>query len=291
MADAYYRTGQAAAILGISSYAIRRLCDAGLVEAEFTGKQWRIAVSEVERLKREGVPPIPAKADDNTPQQQNSNPSLLGPPSPAVVTAAEESLAAEHELRRLKLEREAVDLRDFFAAREAAARERQQQAEREAAEAGERQEWSNRWLAYGLSQGYQELPELDAEIAQWVTATLAGLSPDQPDFIVQRIIDGAVAKLLEPHVLRWKREQAVGEACIAYSVPYGFRNDPAWLLRARQAALAAVEGLPGGVTQAEMRSAAARAIEPLIAEFEQKEAEKDQEQLEPWRRLCEALLR
>ena len=57
MPDSYYRTGQAAAALGISSYAIRRLCAAGLVEAEFSGKQWRIAVSEIERLKREGVPP------------------------------------------------------------------------------------------------------------------------------------------------------------------------------------------------------------------------------------------
>ena len=41
MPETYYRTGQAAAALGISSYAIHRLCAAGLVEAEFTGKQWR----------------------------------------------------------------------------------------------------------------------------------------------------------------------------------------------------------------------------------------------------------
>jgi hypothetical protein len=40
-----------------------------------------------------------------------------------------------------------------------------------------------------------------------------------------------------------------------------------------------------------MRTAAARAIEPLIAEFERKEAEEEQARLEPWRRLCEALLR
>ena len=59
-------------------------------------------------------------------------------------------------------------------------------------EAEERQAWCNRWLAYGLRQGYQELPERDPEIAQLVTATLAGFSPEQPDFVVQQVIDGAV---------------------------------------------------------------------------------------------------
>ena len=291
MPESYYRTGQAAAVLGISSYAIRRLCAAGLVEAEFSGRQWRIPVSELDRLKREGVPPIPGLTDDSAPRHQKPSPPLLAPPSPAVVIAAEESLTAEHELRQLKLEREAVELRDFFAARGEAERQRREQAEREAVEAEERREWSNRWLAYGLRRGYWELPELDPEIARLVTVTLAGLSPKQPDFVVQRVLDGAIAKLLEPHVLRWKREHAVEEACTAYSLPYGFRNDPAWLLRARHAALAAVDGLPAGVTQAEMRSAAARAIEPLIAEFEQKETEKEQARFEPWRRLAEALLR
>ena len=179
------------------------------MEAEFSGNQWRIAVSEIERLKREGVPPIPGIADDSGPQHQRPNPPLLAPPSPAVVLAAEETLTAEHELRRLKLEREAVELRDFFAARDAAARQRREQAERESVETEERQAWCNQWLAYGLRQGYQELPELDPEIAELVTATLAGLSPEQPDFVVRQVIDGAVAKLLEPHVLRLKRERAV----------------------------------------------------------------------------------
>lgn len=49
-----------------------------------------------------------------------------------------------------------------------------------------------------------------------------------------------------------------------------------------------MDGLAVGVTGAEMKSAAARAIDLLIAEFEQKEAE---EQLEACRRLVEALFR
>ena len=75
MPDSYYRTGQAAAALG-SSYAIRRLCAAGLIEAEFSWKQWRIAVSEIERWKREGVPPIPGITDDNVPRHQRPSPPM-----------------------------------------------------------------------------------------------------------------------------------------------------------------------------------------------------------------------
>ena len=201
---------------------------------------------------------------------------------------AEETLTAEHELRRLKLEREAVELRDFFAARDAAARQRREQAERESVETEERQAWCNQWLAYGLRQGYQELPELDPEIAELVTATLAGLSPEQPDFVVRQVIDGAVAKLLEPHLLRWKRERAVEEACTACRLPYELRHDPTWSIRARQAALAAVDGLPPGATGAEMRSAAARAVDPLTAEFE---AEEEKVRFDACRRLVEALFR
>lgn len=183
------------------------------MEAEFSGKQWRIAVSEIERLKREGVPPIPGITDDNVLRHQRPNPHFW--PHRRQPWCWEETLTAEHELRRLKLERDAVELRDFFAARDAAERQRREQAEREAVEAEERQAWCNRWLVYGLRQGYQELPELDPEIAELVTATLAGLSPEQPDFVVRSIIDGAVTKLLAPHVLRWRRERAVEEACTA----------------------------------------------------------------------------
>ena len=48
-----YRVGQAAKDLGVSSYRLRRLCETGLINAEFSGKQWEIPAGEVERLNSE----------------------------------------------------------------------------------------------------------------------------------------------------------------------------------------------------------------------------------------------
>ena len=57
---AFFSTGQAAQELGTSIPKVRALCETGMIEAEVTpGKQWRVPVAEVERLKRDGLPPIP----------------------------------------------------------------------------------------------------------------------------------------------------------------------------------------------------------------------------------------
>jgi hypothetical protein len=51
-------------MLGVSSYHVRRLCEAELILAEFTGHEWLIPASEIDRLMKNGVPDIPA-ADPN----------------------------------------------------------------------------------------------------------------------------------------------------------------------------------------------------------------------------------
>ena len=60
-----YRLGQVGKDLGVSSYRIRRLCETGQIDAEFSGKQWQIPAAEVERLKRDGVPPTPKIVDSD----------------------------------------------------------------------------------------------------------------------------------------------------------------------------------------------------------------------------------
>jgi len=60
MSEGYYRIGAAARLLGISPYHLRRLCEAQLVEGVLLPSgQRRVPVSEVERLLKEGIPPIP----------------------------------------------------------------------------------------------------------------------------------------------------------------------------------------------------------------------------------------
>ena len=56
----FYSTGQVARQLGTTPAAIRLLCENRLIAAETSpGGQWRVPASEVERLKRDGLPAIP----------------------------------------------------------------------------------------------------------------------------------------------------------------------------------------------------------------------------------------
>src|SRR5258707_13179526 len=56
----FYSTGQVARQLGTTLATIRILCETGAIAAETTpGGHWRVPASEVERLKRDGLPPIP----------------------------------------------------------------------------------------------------------------------------------------------------------------------------------------------------------------------------------------
>lgn len=116
----YYRTGQAAKQLDASSYQIRRLCECGLIDAELTsGKQWRIPASEVIRLKREGVPPIPQLLPEPaesmpTPVQREGNGHLPEPedpedeepgdlyvsPSEEIIRSAEEVTITENLIKK-----------------------------------------------------------------------------------------------------------------------------------------------------------------------------------------------
>src|SRR5574340_977219 len=112
MTEAVYRTGQAAKEWGVSSYDVRRLCEAGLIDAEFSaGKQWRIPASEVARVKREGVPPIPttAEPEHGNPQAAARNTNghrseQLAEEDPEVVESAAGVKIMENTVRRRKLD-------------------------------------------------------------------------------------------------------------------------------------------------------------------------------------------
>lgn len=62
--EVYYRSGQAAKMLGLSSYQLRRLAESELIDAEFTGNQWRFPASAIQELLKNGIPEIPAADPD-----------------------------------------------------------------------------------------------------------------------------------------------------------------------------------------------------------------------------------
>jgi hypothetical protein len=97
MGKPYYRIGQAAKLLGISSYHLRRLCELGIIEAEFSGHQWQILVSVIEEVQRTGVPPIPSGelVSKESNGSSGSNSRLLAAPSASITNSAEEAAASE----------------------------------------------------------------------------------------------------------------------------------------------------------------------------------------------------
>jgi hypothetical protein len=102
----FYRVGQVGKQLGLSSYKIRRLAESGLIpDAEFSGSQWHIPVAAVERMKKEGVPPLPKVVDtDHEGGSPSANPkdraptTLLAEPSDEMVRAAEEAEMSGRQL-------------------------------------------------------------------------------------------------------------------------------------------------------------------------------------------------
>jgi len=137
-----YRSGQFAKLFKTSSYHVRKLLEAGLLEGELTdGQQWRIPLSEIARFEKSGLPPIPQTTNPSPPaaepprnnggheqqpeQHQDQHDELLAPPSDELIGAHEESIISGHKLQTTrnrveswKLRREAAEVEDFFKARE-----------------------------------------------------------------------------------------------------------------------------------------------------------------------------
>jgi hypothetical protein len=142
------RLGQAAAELGTSRYGLMRLCQLAMVEAERTpGGHWRIPCSEIERLKAEGLPTVPAlmsaeEAEDPRSRRPSSDPpdGLYRDASLGLAESAESVLIAEHAVRRRQLDLERVKVEDEFAARAERQADREAELRRQAAAAQARRE-------------------------------------------------------------------------------------------------------------------------------------------------------
>src|SRR5438477_13087384 len=113
MQPLYYSTGQAARQLGTTLAAIRVLCENRVIAAETTPDgHWRVPASEVERLKRDGLPPIPrplptesAPPAGNGTAGRHGHPELpADEPSDEVVFAADQVAITRSMLERRKID-------------------------------------------------------------------------------------------------------------------------------------------------------------------------------------------
>ena len=219
MEPLFYSTGQVARQLGTTLAAIRILCDNRVISAQTTpGGHWRVPASEVERLKRDGLPPIPRPLPSEAAPSARNGPGvrpqteLLAEPSDEVVSAADQVDITRSMLEKRKIERELEENEDWF-------RERQRQ--QTAAETAERQRtelkqaeqqrllWVQQWTQYALnSLPYDARREVEMEVHAAVQEALSKIEPSQPQAITQRLVDAAMHRALGP----WNRKQEIERA-------------------------------------------------------------------------------
>src|ERR1039458_4633972 len=282
MSESFYRSGQAAKQLGVSSYHVRRLCEVGEINADLTaGQQWRIPASEIARLRREGIPDVPVESEDGEEDSTRTSyreadpgeppEGLLASPSEELIGAAEEVKIVENRLKKRRIEKDAEEVEDWFRDRNRrqAALEAAERQKAEAAQAEQRRRrWLDSWIRYALnSRPYDAPRETELEIHQTVQTALASVQPDQPRHTTQRLVDAAVEKVLRP----WKRKKEIRSA-IESSInrlPWDINYRPEWAplkQRALEAAAATIGKLPADATSREMEEVAWLAVQPMAKE-------------------------
>lgn len=212
MAISTYRTGQAAKILGTSSHILRRLCETGSISAELgAGGQWQIPVDEVDRLKKEGIPPIPqltlerpgassiiVKADGGGRSREHAR-------SQAVSDERDKADVAEIQLRRRRIELEHQELEDRF-------RERQRK-EAEERQVEQRRRWEHQWHEYVRSSLPNDLaPSRKVSILSEAEPLIRASSPK---FVKQEVDD-----LIETGLADYRREKKAAKSAVEHDQQY-----------------------------------------------------------------------
>jgi len=285
MEQLFYSTGQVARQLGITLATVRLLCENGVIAAETTpGGQWRVPASEVERLERDGLPPIPRPLPiESAPLAMNGTAQHHGPsespPKPsAEVLSAEDLVAITRSLlEKRRIEREIEENEDWFRDRqhrqaEAEAAERQRT---EAMQAEQRRLlWVQVWMQYALnSVPYDARREVEMEVHAAVQQALSVLQPSQPEAITRRLVDAAVHRALGP----WTRKQEIERALKAgmNRLPWDIRCGSEYAplkQRAWETAVAAVGKVREGASYNEMETVTVQAVQPMIREYQQQQA-------------------
>jgi len=281
MEPLFYSTGQVARQLGTTLATVRLLCENRLIAAETTpGGQWRVPASEVERLKRNGLPPIPRplpieSAPVATNRTADPDDHTESPPkTSAEVLSAEDLVAITRSmLEKRKIDREIEENEDWFRERErqsaAAEAVEHQEAEAKLVEQ-RRQEWMQRLTKYALhSVSYSARGEVEIEVHTAVDAALSQLQSCELDSITRPLVDAAVHKALRP----WRRKQQIESSLNSAMnrLPWDMRNSSEYAplkQRAWDAAVEAGRRLREEASDREIETATVQAVQPAIREYE-----------------------
>lgn len=271
MNQASYSTSSAASELQVSQHIMRRLIEAGLVDADRTeGGRWRIPRSEIHRLKEEGIPQLPAPVPNPDPLPARSNPVVVSqPPQPA--SPAVKEAVDRLEIRRTELELENVE--DAF--RERQRRQAETEAEQrrrqlEASEAAARKEWEERTLLHALRRIPADCgPTLKLKAEQQLRAALQPYSHHTTPELVEEVTAAAVEAALTPYRQEQKVQQIISEALAELpAAARGLRERSPSEVRFLQRFAARAEALPPHADLAALRAIALREARQVAALFE-----------------------
>jgi hypothetical protein len=270
----WYRTGAVAKMLGTSQHRIRELARAGVIGSEVRNGYRYIPATEVERLRKEGIPPMPANmepepANDavqsaNPPRPARGTPELYAEPSRQLAQSKEKLIRLEHEAQGKRIQKEIREM------------DRADQEERHRArEARNIEEWRQRYKR----QLVATLPaELCARACTRMDAILNGVPPYTD---VSRQMSEIVASELAPLREREARLKALAshrermQRFVSYIVlPCQATSDERE--EARAAALAhLIERVPIDEPDWQVRKEVAKAIQPVVDRVERRRAEAD----------------
>jgi len=264
------------------------LCEAGLIKAERTsGGQWKVPHSEVERIKNEGLPEIPSsiEPEDGKYEEEYRPPgnSQRAPARGGVVRSAETAVPAENRRKRMEIDEEPEETRNWLPAPqrvEVDTQSGEHQAQREKAALArieqERIDWHDSWMATALrSVPWEAPPETRLAVHETVNDVLAGLGPQHSWQVVDSLVTAAVAKALRA----WNQERETARAIeIARdTLPWGAKNSfspTVWQSRAQETAAAAIRRLPADSNFADKLRVGSAAVRQVTSGFEDIELRK-----------------
>jgi len=289
MGTMFFTSGQAARQLAVSQDAIRSLCQTGAISAEMTpGGQWRVPVEEVERLKRDGTPPIARPLPANSVRVPaarggENHAGLFAEPSESVIGAAESVVILENEVKALELRQKKEERLDWFREREREgdeARASAEQEERARQELKQTQAEHDAWLREWESIGLRCLPwdapsEIQLETHEAIRKRLASLHLPPTDDVTRRLVQAVV----DSAIAGWRRNQQIEQILLEARdemLPYEARRSfswddlTVWQVRAVREAHAAISQV-GDIAPLEMRTIAKQAVATVEREFRDKE--------------------
>jgi excisionase family DNA binding protein len=292
-----YSLSDAAAVLGMSVPTVRALVARGqLASFRTPGGHVRIP-SESIAAYRDGRPNRASTVSTTSTTLQGHRNNLEG------LRLETEELRVRRDLRKLQAEeQEAEDRRRAEA--QATALIRKQERDRRRAEAAreadirrqelaeaesirQRRQWENTWTDYALKLLPKDVPRsLEIDAHQAVAEALSGFGPDDPQRIIERIIQAAVDKAQEPLKRRNEIEKAIADAPKQLPASaQGWPDSPSeWDVRALSAAADAVAQLEEGVPLERIRAAAIAAGNKVRNEYEASRT------VEQHRRTCKQIL-